>query len=154
MKIKSTVNFKNKTTLLLSWTKMKIQFKVKYKVNCKWNSKCKWKWISPWPSATTIIMLRALTSNRADHVLACNMAEWRQFANKQRQKRATKGKRPARESVEAKDEIIAEDEFRSHWKTAKVHQDWAKRIFPIRIRWYNFRQHSRILPEVLYCPNR
>ena len=49
-------------------------------------------------------------------------------------KRATKGKRPARESVEAKDEIIAEDEFRSHWKTAKVHQDWAKRICPIRIR--------------------
>ena len=33
------------------------------------------------------------------HVLACKMAEWRQFANKQRQKRAAKGKRPARESV-------------------------------------------------------
>ena len=53
-------------------------------------------------------MLRALTSNRADHVLACNMAEWRQFANKQRQKRAAKEKRPARESVEAKDEIIVQ----------------------------------------------
>jgi len=33
------------------------------------------------------------------------MAEGRQFANKQRQKRAAKGKRPARESAEAKDEI-------------------------------------------------
>ena len=53
-------------------------------------------------------MLRALTSNRADHVLACNMAEWRQFANKQHQKRAAKGKRPARESVVAKDEIIVQ----------------------------------------------
>ena len=53
-------------------------------------------------------MLRALTRNRADHVLACNMAEWRQFANKQRQKRAAKGKRPARESAEAKDEIIVQ----------------------------------------------
>ena len=53
-------------------------------------------------------MLRALTSNRADQMLACNMAEWRQFANKQRQKRAAKGKRPARESVEAKDEIIVQ----------------------------------------------
>ena len=53
-------------------------------------------------------MLRELTSNRADHVLACNMAEWRQFANNQRQKRAAKGKRPARESVEAKDEIIVQ----------------------------------------------
>ena len=53
-------------------------------------------------------MLRALTSNRADHVLACNMAEWRQFANKQHQKRAAKGKRLARESVEAKDEIIVQ----------------------------------------------
>ena len=28
-------------------------------------------------SAATTIMLRALTSNRADHVSACNMAEWR-----------------------------------------------------------------------------
>ena len=53
-------------------------------------------------------MLRALTSNRADQMLVCNMAEWRQFANKQRQKRAAKGKRPARESVEAKDEIIVQ----------------------------------------------
>ena len=35
MKIKSTVNFKNKAILLLSCTEMKIQFKVKYKVNCK-----------------------------------------------------------------------------------------------------------------------
>ena len=41
-------------------------------------------------------------------MLACNMAEWRQFANKQHQKRAAKGKRPARESVEAKDEIIVQ----------------------------------------------
>jgi len=53
-------------------------------------------------------MLRALTNNRADHVLACKMAEWREFANKQRQKRAAKGKWPARESVEAKDEIIVQ----------------------------------------------
>ena len=41
-------------------------------------------------------------------MLVCNMAEWRQFANKQRQKRAAKGKRPARESVEANDEIIVQ----------------------------------------------
>ena len=53
-------------------------------------------------------MVRALTSNRADHVLTCNMAEWRQFANKQRQKRAAKGKRSLQESVEAKDEIVVE----------------------------------------------
>jgi len=36
------------------------------------------------------------------------MAEWRQHVNKQRQKRAAKGKRPARESEEAKDEIIVQ----------------------------------------------
>ena len=36
------------------------------------------------------------------------MAEWRQFANKQHQKRAAKGKRPAGESVEVKDEIIVQ----------------------------------------------
>ena len=53
-------------------------------------------------------MLCALTSNRVDHVFACNMAEWRQFANKQHQKRAAKGKRLAQESVEAKDEIIVQ----------------------------------------------
>ena len=41
-------------------------------------------------------------------MLACNMAEWRQFKNKQRQKRAAKGKRRARESVEAKDGIIVQ----------------------------------------------
>ena len=86
---------------------MEIQFKVKYKINFKWNLKCKWKWISPWPSDATTIMLRALT-NRADNMLACNMAEWRQFANKQRQTWGVKGKRPARESVEAKDEIIVQ----------------------------------------------
>jgi len=36
------------------------------------------------------------------------MAEWRQFANKQRQKRDAKGKRPARQSAEAKDRIIVQ----------------------------------------------
>ena len=151
MKIKSTVNVKNKTTLFLSWTKMKIQFKVKYKVNCKWNLKCKRKWISPWPSAATTIMLRALTSNRADHVLACNMAEWRQFASKKSCEGETTSTRICRGE---RWNNCAEDEFRSNWKTAKVHQDWAKRICPIRIRWYNFPQQSRILPEVLCCPNR
>ena len=53
-------------------------------------------------------MLRALASNRADKVLAYKMAEWGQFANKQRQKRAAKWKRPARESAEAKDEITVQ----------------------------------------------
>ena len=119
---------------------MKIQFKVKYKVNCKWNSKCKWKWISPWPSAATTIMLRALTSNRADHVLACNMAEWRQFASKKSCEGETTSTRICRGE---RWNNCAEDEFRSNWKTAKVHQDWAKRICPIRIRWYNFQQHSQ-----------
>ena len=108
---------------------MEIHFKVKYKVNFKRNSRCQWKWISPWPSAATTIMLRALASNRADHVLACNMAEGRQVANKQHQKRAAKGKRPARESAGAKDEITVQRmrmnglEFgTSYYKKAHVRQ--------------------------------
>jgi len=36
------------------------------------------------------------------------MAEWRQLQNKQRQKRAAKGKGPSRESIEAKEEIIGQ----------------------------------------------
>ena len=36
------------------------------------------------------------------------MAEWRQFQNRQRQKRTAKGKRPVGESVEAKQEIIVQ----------------------------------------------
>ena len=79
--------------------------------------------------AATTIMVRALASNRADHVLAL------QHANKQRQKRAAKGKQPARESAEAKDEkIVQRMSSEVNWKTAKVHQDWAKRICPIPSR--------------------
>ena len=36
------------------------------------------------------------------------MADWRQFQNRQRQKRTGKGKRPVGESVEAKEEIIVQ----------------------------------------------
>jgi len=148
MKIKSTVNFKNKTTLVLSWTKMKIQFKVKYKVNCKWNSKCKWKWISPWLSAATTIMVRALTSHSEDHGVE---AVLKQAASKKSCSGETTSTRICRGE---RWNNCAEDEFRSNRKTAKVYQNWAKRICPIRIWWYNLRQHSRILPEVLCWPNR
>ncbi|PFX18239.1 hypothetical protein AWC38_SpisGene17389 [Stylophora pistillata] len=50
----------------------------------------------------------ACLQSSAPVVLLANMAEWRQFENKQRQKRAAKGKRTAPESVVAKDEIIVQ----------------------------------------------
>ena len=55
-------------------------------------------------------------------MLSCNMAEWRQFQNKQRQKKACEREKVWRRIHKGKGlSNYAEDEFESDGKATKVH---------------------------------